>query len=244
MYCTSQSSIRRRMRAPSEPHLGESRGPSAALRIRRRMRAPSEPHLGESRGPSAAFRIRRRMRALSERESASRTGLSASFLLPQPPMFSATYKRVRILLKTNTFKSLYSQSVAHSLSLFSCKSFICVTYAKQPRGIPQKCPILGFSTPTRKVILRKVRKLTPLFSISSARFGAFAQLTFPRNPFSFYSLRTFSDNYGGWGTLRTINFISRIRTMRSGEQADDGYLFHQFIGVTDGNRQVRAAKIV
>ncbi len=47
--------------------------------------------------------------------------------------------------------------------------------------------------------LRKVRKLKPLFSISSAPFDAFAQLTFPRNPFIFFRLRTFSDDHRGWG---------------------------------------------
>ncbi len=70
---------------------------------------------------------------------------SARFPLPQAPVFSAIYKRVRNSgcglylepaksLKTSTFKSLYFQAVAHSLSLFSCKSCICNSYAKQPPG--------------------------------------------------------------------------------------------------------------
>ncbi len=49
--------------------------------------------------------------------------------------------------------------------------------------------------------LRKVRKLNPLFSIYSALFCAFAQLTFPPNPFIFCRLRTFLDDYRGWGYL-------------------------------------------
>ncbi len=54
---------------------------------------------------------------------------------------------------------------------------------------------------TRDSNLRKVRNLTPLFSISSALFSAFAHLTFPPNPFVFYRLRTFSDNYRGGSHL-------------------------------------------
>ncbi len=41
--------------------------------------------------------------------------------------------------------------------------------------------------------------LKPLYSISSALFCVFAQFIFARNPFSFSRLRTFSDNYLGWG---------------------------------------------
>ncbi len=53
-------------------------------------------------------------------------------------LFSISYERTRMLLKTSIFKSLHFQAVAHSLSLFSCKSFACLTYAKQRGGIPRK----------------------------------------------------------------------------------------------------------
>ena len=44
-----------------------------------------------------------------------------------------------------------------------------------------------------------VRELSALFSIPSAHSCAFLKITLPRNPFIFYRLRTFSDNYRGWG---------------------------------------------
>jgi hypothetical protein len=40
------------------------------------------------------------------------------------------------LIENKHFQTQCFQSFAHSLSLFSCKSFICVTYAKQPPGVP------------------------------------------------------------------------------------------------------------
>ncbi len=50
------------------------------------------------------------------------------------PLFSNSYKRVRISLKTSTFKSLCFQAVAHSLSLFCCKSFIYNHVSKTTGG--------------------------------------------------------------------------------------------------------------
>ncbi len=59
----------------------------------------------------------------------------ASARKPSPsPLFSIHCKIVRISLKTSTFKSLYFQAVAHSLSLFSCKSFICNHVSKTTGG--------------------------------------------------------------------------------------------------------------
>ena len=68
------------------------------------------------------------------RALSTRGFISVSFPLPHPPVFSISYKIVRISLKINTFKSLIVQSLAHSLSLFSCKSFVCITYANQRGG--------------------------------------------------------------------------------------------------------------
>jgi hypothetical protein len=45
------------------------------------------------------------------------------------------------------------------------------------------------------------RALSPLFSNSSARFARVLNITLLPNPFIFYRLRTFSDNYRGWGYL-------------------------------------------
>ena len=81
--------------------------------------------------------------------------IPASFPLPQPPVFSTPYKRVRISLKTSTFKSLYFQAVAHSLSLFSCKSFIYNHVSKTTGGYTPKLSDFGiFGSPApRRAIL-------------------------------------------------------------------------------------------
>ncbi len=125
--------------------------------------------------------IRRRMRALSERESASRTGPSPSPRLPRSPSRSAA---------------------PQSASPFPTQS---------RRMSHQQTPAFPA---TRDSNLRKVRKLTPLFSISSALFCVFAQLTFPPNPFVFYRLRTLLDNYRGWGYLPFWQLPSPLATRR------------------------------
>ncbi len=210
-FSTSASSPGPRTRSPVVPPASHGKQDFADVR-QFTIERPAFPRNGSPPASPSPQPLRRPLRP----GSASRElKVSASFPLPQLPVFSVAYKRVRNSLKTNTFRSLYFHTHAHSLSLFSCKSFICITYAKQPRGVPQSCPILGFScglylqpaerkTSARRLTLRKVRKLNPLFSISSALFCAFAQVTFTRKPFIFYSLRTFSDNYRGWGYLRKL----------------------------------------
>ncbi len=49
------------------------------------------------------------------------------------------------------------------------------------------------------------RELNPLFSNSSARFARVLKITLLPNPFIFYRLRTFSDNYRGWGCLPLLS---------------------------------------
>ncbi len=73
--------------------------------------------------------------------------ISAYFTLLQLPVFSVSYKRVRNSLKISTFKSLYFQAVAHSLSLFSCKSFICNHVSKTTGGYTPKLSDSGIFAP-------------------------------------------------------------------------------------------------
>ena len=146
------------------------RRPSVAARIQsfrvvvRRRPQPGRQMISARTNPQAVYpRIRRRMRALSERESASRTGASAC---PRPfrtstialhicprraastaPSFPIPYKIVRKSLKTRTFKSLYFQADAHSLSLFSCKSFIYSRVSKTTGVHPQTVRFLDFRRP-------------------------------------------------------------------------------------------------
>lgn len=54
------------------------------------------------------------------------------------------------------------------------------------------------------------RELTPAFPITSALFCAFAQVTFPRNPFVFLRLRTFTDNHRGWGYLPFLGALQKL----------------------------------
>ncbi len=61
-----------------------------------------------------------------------------SFSPPATRVISESYKRARKSLKTSTFKSLHSQSLAHSLSLFFCKSFICNHVSKTTGGVYPK----------------------------------------------------------------------------------------------------------
>ncbi len=112
------------------------------------------------------------------------------------PLFSISYKRVRNSFKIGDFKSLYLHTLAHS---FVGSLAFSTTSQKRTGGYTPNCPLLGFGcglylepaqsksglhlqpaerkSHARKSILRKVRKLTPLFSISSALFCAFAQFT-------------------------------------------------------------------
>jgi hypothetical protein len=79
-------------------------------------------------------------------------------------------------------------------------------------------------------LARKIKsELNPLFSISSAQFCAFAQFTFPPNPFIIYCLRTFSDNYRGVGVLchllkRPSSDYRHFRRKRTSKP----FIFNQF----------------
>ena len=57
-------------------------------------------------------------------------------------LFSISYKRVWMSLKTGDFKSLYFHTHPHS---FAGSPVFSTTSQKRTEGIPQNCPILGFS---------------------------------------------------------------------------------------------------
>ena len=81
--------------------------------------------------------------------------------------------------------------------------------------------------------------LKPLLSIPSALFCAFAQFTFTRKPFSFYGLRTFSDNDRGWGYPPTTVNISplerKVRLAGSPPLADHGSRFTRHVPLASPN---------
>jgi hypothetical protein len=60
----------------------------------------------------------------------------------------------------------------------------------------EKSPIFSV---TDKLTRKLQSELNPAFSISPALFCRSFKSIFSHNPFSFYCLRTLSDNYQGWG---------------------------------------------
>jgi hypothetical protein len=123
-----------------------------------------------------------------------------SFSPPATRLFSISYKRVRNILKTKTFKSLYLHTHAHSF--FGSPAFSTTSQEHTGGYAPglSDFGILRRPSPRMESFnLRKVRKLKSLLSISSAHSCAFSGLTFPPNPFIFYRLRTSRVDYRGWG---------------------------------------------
>ncbi len=126
---------------------------------------------------------RRRMRVLSEPRTGGvqgslftppcGTGLIALCTDLQEPVFSCHFvakscKEVQgAPPKTQSVQPLCFQSILRSFALFSCKSFVCLTYAKQ-RGV------YAPSTNSKSKVLLEVPQLSP------APLGTYSDISAPR----------------------------------------------------------------